>query len=244
MTWVLFDYGGVICRLQPDEDLALLAAAAGCSRQDLADAYWAYRLDYDRGDLDGTSYWRKVSGVLGRTLPDAQIKELIRLDVESWLHLHPQMVALIEDVAGAGHRLAVLSNAPAELAGAVSALPVAGHFEHLAFSCFLRSAKPDQACYRAVLGRLDARPGDVIFLDDRPENVASAGELGIRGIHVTTPAAARSALAAHGITTSTSPVRSTAPTCDIAPGSRLWPVGVEASVASQNPSGVGSKMCG
>jgi len=28
-TWVLFDYGGVICTDQPDEDVVALAAAAG-----------------------------------------------------------------------------------------------------------------------------------------------------------------------------------------------------------------------
>lgn len=143
MTWVLSDYGGVICRLQPDEDLDLLAAAAGCSRQALADAYWSSRLDYDRGDLDAWSYWQKVGEALGRTFSAAsaaRVKELIRLDVESWLHLHPETAALIEQVSSAGHRLAVLSNAPVELAEAVSALPVAGYFMDMAFSCFLRSA--------------------------------------------------------------------------------------------------------
>ena len=201
MTWVLSDYGGVICRLLPDEDLDLLAAAAGCSRQALADAYWSSRLDYDRGDLDAWSYWQKVGEALGRTFSAAQVKELIRLDVESWLHLHPETAALIEQVSSAGHRLAVPSNAPVELAGAVWALPVAGYFMAMAFSCFLRSAKPDQACYQAVLDRLGARPSEVIFLDDRAENVTSACMLGIRGIHVTTPAAIWSALAARGIAT-------------------------------------------
>ncbi len=201
MTWVLFDYGGVICQLQTDEDLALLAEVARCSAREFEDAYWSCRLDYDRGDLDHMSYWQKVGGALGRSFSGAEISELIRLDIASWLRLDPQMVTLIEEVARAGHNLALLSNAPAELAEAVSALPVAAHFEHLAFSCFLRSAKPDPACYQAVLDRLGVSPGDVIFLDDRPENAAAASTLGIRGVHVTGPAAARAALATYGVAT-------------------------------------------
>lgn len=201
MTWVLFDYGGVICKLQTDEDLALLAEVARCSAREFEDAYWSYRLDYDRGDLDHMSYWQKVGGALGRSFSGAEISELIRLDIASWLHLDPEMVTLIEEVARAGHNLALLSNAPAELAEAVSALPVAAHFEHLAFSCFLRSAKPDPACYQAVLDRLGASPSDVIFLDDRPENAAVASTLGIRGVHVTSPAVARAALATYGVAT-------------------------------------------
>ncbi len=43
-TWVVFDYGGVICTPQPDADVALLAAAAGVPVPDFQRAYWAYRL--------------------------------------------------------------------------------------------------------------------------------------------------------------------------------------------------------
>jgi putative hydrolase of the HAD superfamily len=140
-----------------------------------------------------------VGSALGRTFTGADITELIRLDIASWLHLQTGMVTLVEQVAAAGHRLALLSNAPAELAAAVTALPVAVHFEELAFSCFLRSAKPDPACYQAVLDKVGAIAGEVIFLDDRPENVAAAVAMGIRGVQVTSPAAARSGLAAHGV---------------------------------------------
>ena len=78
---------------------------------------------------------------------------------------------LIAGLAAAGQRLAVLSNAPADVAEAVQALPLAGYFEHLVFSCALKSAKPEPECFRATLARLDAGPGEVIFLDDRPDNV-------------------------------------------------------------------------
>ena len=51
MTWVLFDYGNVICQPQPDGDVARLAEVAGCAVADLLTPYWAYRLDYDRAAL-------------------------------------------------------------------------------------------------------------------------------------------------------------------------------------------------
>ena len=199
MTWVLLDYGGVMCHPPSETDLDLLAAVARCSRQEFTDAYWPGRLDYDLGDLDAAGYWQKVASALGRTFTGADVGELVRLDISSWLHLQADMVTLIEQVAAAGHRLALLSNAPAELAAAVTALPVAAHFEQMAFSCFLRSAKPDPACYQAVLGILGAAAGEVVFLDDRPENVAAAAGLGIRGVQVTSPGAARAGLVAHGV---------------------------------------------
>jgi putative hydrolase of the HAD superfamily len=200
MTWVLFDYGGVICQPQPEADVALLARAARCSIGDFCDGYWAHRLAYDRADLDCVTFWQKVASGAGRLLSATEIAELTRLDIASWQHLRPGTVTLIEDLAAAGYPLALLSNAPAEVAEAVAALPVAARFAHCVFSCYLRTVKPEPEIYQAVLARLGASPGEVIFLDDRAENVDSAAALGIRGIHFTGAAEARAALARHGVT--------------------------------------------
>ena len=199
MTWVLFDYGGVICEPQSEADRARLASASGGPAAEFDAAYWRYRLDYDRAALDVTAYWRSVAADLGRTYTDAEISELSRLDTASWLTLQPATVDLITGLAAAGHRLALLSNAPADVAEAVQALPVAGYFEHLLFSCALKSAKPDPECFQATLAVLGAEPADVIFLDDRPGNVAGAAALGMVSFQFTDAAAARADLARRGI---------------------------------------------
>lgn len=212
MTWVLFDYGNVICQPQPDRDVARLAELAGCTVADLLTPYWAYRLDYDRAALDVTSYWQQVAADLGRSFSGPQIAELSRVDAGSWLHLRPDSVDLVAELAaasaggrGGGWGLAVLSNAPEDTAQAVSGLPVAAHFEHLIFSCYLKLAKPDPECFRAALAVLAAEPADVIFLDDRPDNVAAAAALGIRSAHFTDAGAARADLVRYGIPAPTGP---------------------------------------
>jgi putative hydrolase of the HAD superfamily len=199
LTWVVFDYGGVICTPQPDADVAALAAAVGVPVPDFQGPYWAYRLSYDRAELDGTTYWHKVAAALGLSFPAPQVAELVRLDNASWLHLCAGTVTLLNDLAAAGYRLALLSNAPADFAEVMAEQPVARFFEHLAFSCYLGSVKPEPECYRAVLAMLGARPADVVFIDDRPENVAGASAVGIHGVHFTTPEALRTALAGRGI---------------------------------------------
>ncbi|MGP7997657.1 MAG: HAD family hydrolase [Streptosporangiaceae bacterium] len=206
MSWVLFDYGGVICYRQPEQDVARLAQAAGCTAAELLTPYWAYRLDYDRAALDVTSYWQHVAADLGRAFSEPQIAELSRLDARSWLHLQPATVDLVAGLAaaneggrGGGWGLAVLSNAPDDTAQAVLGLPVAAYFEHLMFSCYLKLAKPDPDCFRAALAVLRAEPADVIFLDDRPGNVAAASVLGIRAARFTDATAARADLARYGI---------------------------------------------
>jgi putative hydrolase of the HAD superfamily len=184
--WVVFDYGGVISRPQPERDVAALAAAAGGPVPDFRDAYWARRLAYDLAELDAEAYWKGVTSQLGRPWDPGRMTELVRLDIESWRHLNPGVVRLVGEAGANGCRLALLSNAPAEVAAGVAALPVARRFEHLVFSCDLRLAKPDPRCFMATLARLEAAPPDVTFIDDRQDNVDAAARLGIRAVRFTT----------------------------------------------------------
>lgn len=50
--------------------------------------------------------------------------------------------------------------------------------------CFVSSklgfAKPDHNFFRLIINTLDVSPAEIAFVDDRPENVASAAEIGLR----------------------------------------------------------------
>jgi len=197
MAWVMFDYGGVISRWPSEQDMTTLAGAAGIAAWRLADAYWPPRPAYDRAELDAAGYWQQVGRPAGRAqgYSAAEVADLTRLDTDSWLHLAAGTVALIEELAAAGHRLAMLSDAPVATADAIAALPVARYFEHLIFSCQLKKSKPDAACFAAALDRLGAAAADVIFVDDRPGNTAAAAAMGLRAVHFTSPGRARALLA-------------------------------------------------
>lgn len=197
MTWVIFDYGGVLSQPPSDEDVALLARVARASVPALMDGYWHWRRAYDLAELDAAEYWRQVGLGLGRSYTEVETAELCRLDSSMWLRPQAGTVALVQDLAAAGQPLALLSNAPGDLAEKVSALPVAAHFGHLIFSCELKTGKPDPACFSAALARLGARPDEVVFIDDGPENTAAAAALGIRSLQFTSPAAAREAVTRH-----------------------------------------------
>jgi putative hydrolase of the HAD superfamily len=197
VTWVMFDYGGVVSHPPTQHDLTLLAGVAGAPVPALAQRYWKWRRAYDLAELDTPGYWRQVGRGLGRDYSDAEIAELNRLDRASWLRLQAGTIALIEDLRAAGLPLALLSNAPWELAAAIGGLPVASHFGHLLFSCELKLAKPDPECYMRALARLGASAEEVIFIDDRSENVTAAAALGLQPVHFSSPGEARAAVARH-----------------------------------------------
>jgi putative hydrolase of the HAD superfamily len=63
------------------------------------------------------------------------------------------------------------------------------------FSCQLKTAKPAIECFTGALATLGVDAADVIFIDDRPDNVAAAVTLGMRSFRFTSPGQARALLA-------------------------------------------------
>lgn len=61
--------------------------------------------------------------------------------------------------------------------------PVFECFSDAVFSHEVGAMKPDPAIYRAALDRFRVEPSKMLFIDDLPENVAAAAELGIRTHH-------------------------------------------------------------
>jgi putative hydrolase of the HAD superfamily len=178
VTWLLCDYGEVLCLPPTDDDRSTLAAEARWDPQngDFWEAYWVDRVAYDRADLTAEAYWERL---LGHAPPPEQLGRLIQADAMGWLHPNQLTLAAAERAAKRGLRLAILSNAPLEVAAEIDAAPWLASFSPRFFSCYLHAVKPERAAYDAVLKALGARPEEVVFFDDRPANVAGAAELGI-----------------------------------------------------------------
>lgn len=192
-TWLLLDYGAVVCLPQSDDVRATLAGLVGFHDLDAFDvAYWQPRRRYDSGELSAGEYWRLVGGAAA----DDALDDLVRADTAGWLRPDPATLALVDDAKAAGLRVALLSNAPIELAAAVRTLDWMAPFETLVFSAEVGAVKPDAGCYLAALAAIGATAEEVVFVDDRPANVAGAEAVGIRAIHFTDAAALRRDLAA------------------------------------------------
>jgi putative hydrolase of the HAD superfamily len=179
MTWIVFDYGEVIAQRPPEQAFARMAESVGAPAARFQDGYWRYRDKFDRGmaDLD---YWQAVGAEAGVEVGPAEAEALSAADVELWNTLDPLSVELLAGLAAAGRRLALLSNAPIAHGAAFRTREWAAPFEHFVISGELGVAKPDPAIWQALLDRLRAPAGEVLFLDDREVNVAAAREAGIR----------------------------------------------------------------
>jgi putative hydrolase of the HAD superfamily len=184
MVWVLFDYGQVISLSQPADTMAALAAAAAADPAAFEAAYWLQRNAYDGAEHTRHSYWTAVAHSREDPVDEALAAALDALDIDSWLRPSPDTLEVIRDLEAAGASLALLSNAPVTHSSRIAGQDWMRPFgEHMYFSGRLGLIKPSPDIFRHVLAELGAQPQDVIFVDDRADNIAAAAALGLRTIH-------------------------------------------------------------
>ena len=180
---VIFDYGNVLSCPQASSDLNAMADRCGMPMERFHDLYWEFRPAYDRGELNGASFWTSVTVEVGKRPTPDEISELVSLDIQSWLHIDQATMTWAEQLHRGGIRLALLSNMPFEIARYIeNNCHWVFYFDPRIFSCDLGSVKPELSIYETCLARLNALPDKVLFLDDRPENVAAAAQLGMQAL--------------------------------------------------------------
>jgi glucose-1-phosphatase len=104
-----------------------------------------------------------------------------------WLHV--PLVAITGRLHAAGYRLGILSNTNRSHWRFVSSRfsYLNTMFDVQAMSFDIHVMKPDPVIYVEAARLAGVKPGDVFFTDDRPENVAGAGQAGFDAVLFTTP---------------------------------------------------------
>lgn len=193
ITTVLFDLGGVVCRYDPSERLALLAADCGLEPDEVHRRVWAssLSLDFELGRYTTPEWYGLVREALG-----------LRMDADRFLGVmltalavDHEVIALVDRIR-ARTRTAMLTDNPPLL---VEALPthfpeIAPRFDPFLISCELGLLKPSRESFEAALARLGEPAANVLFIDDIEANVLGARACGIEAVQFTSAAGLRADL--------------------------------------------------
>lgn len=132
---------------------------------------------------------------LGSPLDRRLTEELIAADLASWSEIDQEAVDLLGLLADQGVVLGLLSNIPEDLAARYEATqPWLERFAVRGLSCRIGSAKPEPAAYEWCVRELGLPPEEILFVDDRAENVYAALRLGLQGHVFTSPERLRDTL--------------------------------------------------
>lgn len=183
---VLFDYGLVLSGPPDPATWEAMKRILAADEAAFSAAYWGPRHDYDRGVLNGKTYWHEVAQHLGRQLTPEQHQRLIDADTALWTQPNQSMIDWAAQLQAAGIRTGILSNiGDAMEEGVLARCGWLSSFFHLTFSHRLLMAKPEAAIYTHAIEGMRVPPHQLLFVDDREENIRAAREAGMQAIQYT-----------------------------------------------------------
>jgi len=175
---VVFDYGGVICFMPSLEARGELVRLSGLSAEVLWDLDRKYRGEWDRGSYDGIEHYRRIMAKAGVSLGDDSLARLAKADIDCWKKIDPATLQLMRDIKASGLRLGILSNIPHDFPR--DSVPAFAEADIAVYSCDLGIIKPETGIYEKLREKAGCLYEDIVFFDDKEDNVNKAKELGIR----------------------------------------------------------------
>ena len=153
------------------------------SEEDFSLAYWTPRRAYDRGTHTGAAYWLEVGKQAGLALGDAQVAALVEADTALWTQPNQPMIDWAQRLQAAATKTGILSNlGDAMMTGVLASFPWLAHFDLLLWSHTLLLAKPEEEIYRHAAEGLGVAPSEILFVDDREDNIEGAIAAGMQAI--------------------------------------------------------------
>ncbi len=168
--------------------------------EDFHRAYWTPRHDYDRGVHTGASYWQAAARHAGLEVNSDQVAALIAADTALWTRPNQPMIDWALRLQAAGTPTGILSNlGDSMMDGVLAAFPWLAGFNYLLWSHTVKLAKPDPAIYQHAADGLTTPPVNILFIDDRVENIDGALGAGMQAIRYTNQTEFESELASRGL---------------------------------------------
>ncbi len=185
---ILFDFGNVIINIDLDLTFKAFANLTGKTVENVKMRFENARIfeRYERGDFNDDDFREIVRQTLGFPLNDSEIDEAwnaLLLDVPY------KRIELIQDLR-AKYRVYLLSNTSNihiqtcnQNFKALFNIPTVRSLFHKAFYSYeMELWKPQPEIYEAVLAETGHLAGQVLFIDDNPNNIKGAKELGFNTI--------------------------------------------------------------
>ena len=174
---VVFDWGGVLIENPVDGILSFVEQHfPGLGKAPYEGEAMRF---FQEGKISENEFWEELAG--------ADELDLSAFDGSLWRkafeHTYTErvpVVRLAKTLKEEGYITAMLSNTEAP---AVEMLKAMNYdcFDHGLYSCELGIVKPEPEIYRRCIELLGVQPNEMLFIDDKVENIEAAEALGIRG---------------------------------------------------------------
>ena len=183
---IIFDLGGVIITLAPDEALRRFKSLGLVNAEEQMDAYTQMGIfgQLEEGKISAEAFREELSRQVGREVTYDEcrhawlgyVKEVPQRNLDALLRLRSE-----------GYRIILLSNTNPYMMSWVRSTEFDGHGHSIDYymdACYLSYQlgvmKPDTEFFHRVLMTEKIIASETLFIDDGPRNVATASQMGIR----------------------------------------------------------------
>lgn len=178
ISWLLFDLGGVLLRVEQSrifEELAKLTQRAPDVIKTAlvsAEPFWS---DFVVREYSPAELAEQVNTVLATRLGISEVEAAFNAELGEPITSTLKLLPILRQRVNVG----CLSNTNSiHWDCMLREYEMMRYFDRRFASQFLGCAKPAAEIYKKVVEHLDVKPNQILFFDDRSENVAAASRLG------------------------------------------------------------------
>jgi putative hydrolase of the HAD superfamily len=173
---LVFDFDGVMTREPPREAIySFLEKTLHLSPPELDRVYEAII----SGQID-RAFWQSLAKEKGVKLSGAWSNDFKAVMKDCLVN--PEMFALVDRLKQKHLPIILFSNIDPIPAQYMREMGLFAPFDQHIFAYEIGAAKPDPKAYQIMIKQLNLPPQDIVFIDDRPENIRAAQALGINAI--------------------------------------------------------------
>lgn len=175
---VVFDFGGVI-EVTPDGNpLKKVAEIIGVSIDDFHKEYFKHN---HLSNVDGLP-WDETVAVVASHLTNSkdiiQESRQIILDHIASRRINSELVDFFPILRKQGYKVAIFSNNTAQLRQHLIEKNIIELVDEVVISAEIGFQKPSKDAFAVLFQKLNLQPEEVIFIDDAPKSLETAGEIG------------------------------------------------------------------
>ncbi len=176
---IVFDHGGVLTKvIDKTKVRAYLQKSFSFSDEEFLAAWKRWK----ESKMQIEDFFAGLAKEKNITLPSNWLFGLEEAMVKS-IDLNPEMTMLIKKIKEKGYKVAIFSNVQKPLDSYLRNLGHYDGFDPVVLSSEIGCEKPDPIAYKILLQKLNLKSDEIIFIDDKIENVEGARSEGIESIH-------------------------------------------------------------
>ncbi len=177
---IIFDVGGVLAECSNKILFSNIAKAFNITWDEVYAAVKKLVPEIQAGKISDDEFWKRFSEITGKPLPENHEKLLYEY-YEECSPIKQDVLELARELRAKGYQTPILSDT-IETHARINWKRLYPEFDPVVLSCEVGMKKPDKRIYELLLKKIKFKPEECVFIDDKPENIKAAEELGMHAM--------------------------------------------------------------